>query len=78
MLQEEHLRRAGLVGEAGLRLLALFAAEGRIGQHDIEELRGASVEQPAVGLAAGERVAVPDVRLVDAVQHEVGEARSDR
>ena len=49
MLQEEHLRRAGLVGEAGLGLLALLAAEGRVGQDDVEERRRV-LEQAAVDL----------------------------
>src|SRR5438045_1208993 len=70
VLKEKHLGRAGLVVKLRLRLLAFLAAERRIHQQDIEELRRA-FEQIAVNLLPGERVAVPDVRFVHAVQNEI-------
>ena len=70
VLEEKHLGRAGLVGEVGLGLLALLATERRVHQHDIEGRRRPG-EQPAIDLLAGQRVAVPDVRVVDAVQDQV-------
>ena len=72
VLEEEHLGGAGLVGEIGLRVLAFLAAERRVHQHHVVQRRRA-LEQAAVGLRAGQRVAVPDVRLVDAVQDQVGQ-----
>ncbi len=72
MLQEQHLGGAGFVGKAGLRFLAFFAAKGRIGEHDIKQGRRA-LKQAAVGFLPGERIAMPEVRLVNAVQHQVGQ-----
>ena len=72
VLEEQHLGGAGTVVEVGLGFLAFLAAEGRVGEDDVEE-RGGADEEVAVGLGAGEGVAVPEVRLVDAVEDEVGE-----
>ena len=72
VLEEQHLGRAGLVGEPGLRFLALLAAERRVRQDHVVERRRV-LEQAAVGLLPGQRVAVPDVRLVDAVEDQVGQ-----
>ena len=63
---------ASLVGVAGLGVSALATTEWGIHQHHIEEV-GRPLEQAAVGLVAGEGVAVPDVGLVDAVEDEVGQ-----
>ena len=57
-------------GEVRLRRCALLPAEWRVGEHDIELRRGAN-EQPAVHLVLRQRVAVPDVRMVDAVENQV-------
>jgi hypothetical protein len=48
VLQEEHLRGPGLVVEVGLRVLALLAAEGGIGE-DIVEFVRRTAEQAAIG-----------------------------
>jgi hypothetical protein len=72
MLEEEHLSGAGAVGEARLCLGAFLTAERRIGQHNIEEFWRIS-EQAAVSFAAGEGVAMPEMWLVDAMEHEVGQ-----
>ena len=70
MLEKQHLRRAGFVVKVGLGFLAFLPAEGRIGQDHIEGLRRA-LEQAAIGFPPGQRVAVPEVRLIDAVQDEI-------
>ena len=72
MLEEKHLRRARFIGKACLGFFAFFAAKGRVGQRHIEQRRRA-LKQPAEGLLAGEGVAMPQVRLVNAVQHKVGQ-----
>jgi hypothetical protein len=46
VLQKKHLCRPGLVGEARLRVLALLAAERRIHQHHVMQLRRV-LKQPA-------------------------------
>jgi len=73
MLKEQHLRCAGLVIEVGLCFLSFLAAEGRVRQDHVESLRRA-LEQAAVGFLSRQGVAVPEVRLVDAVQHQVGQS----
>ena len=72
VLNEEHLGAAGGVGVVFLCVLALLATERRIREDHVEELRRL-VEKRAVGRAFGQSVAMPEVRLVDAVEHEVGE-----
>jgi len=72
MLQKQNLRRPRLEGELRLRFLAFLAAEGWVGQHDVEEVRRALIEA-AIDFLAGERIAVPDVWPVDAVDDEIGE-----
>ena len=64
--------RAGLVIVGRLRLFALFAAKGRIHQHHVKELRR-SLEKTVVSRHAAETVAVPDTRLVNAVQDQIGQ-----
>ncbi len=71
VLQEQDLRRAGLVGKAGLRLLAFLAAKRRIGQHDVEYSRRA-LEQAAEGFLSGERIPMPQMRTVDPMQDKIG------
>jgi endonuclease G len=51
---------------------ALLTTEGGIGQDHVEGL-GCTVEQAAVNLLPRQRVAVPEIWLVDTVQHKVGE-----
>ena len=63
---------AGLVGVPGLGFGSLSSAEGRIHEYHVEKGRG-TPEKPAVGLVAGQGVSVPDVGLVNAVQHQVGQ-----
>ena len=46
VLEEEHLRGAGLVGEVGLRLLAFLAAERRVHQDDVEERAARPANSP--------------------------------
>src|SRR2546428_1080975 len=70
VLEKQYLRGAGLVVKVCLGLLAFFPTKGWIGEDDIESLWRA-LEQPAVALPPGQRVAVPEVRLVDAVQDQV-------
>ncbi|MEI2707320.1 MAG: hypothetical protein V9E89_19250 [Ilumatobacteraceae bacterium] len=76
VLDEQHLRRAGLEGKVLLRVLAFLSAEWRVGQDDIELLRRL-VEQRAVGRPAREGVAMPEIGLVDPVQNEVGQRDRD-
>jgi hypothetical protein len=52
MLEKEHLRRAGFVGKPLLGSLAFLAAEGRIGEHDVE-LGGRILIEPGVGRIIG-------------------------
>ena len=72
MLQKQHLSRAGAVVKVSLRFLALLAAKGRIGKDDIVSL-GRILKQAAVAFLPGESVAVPQVRVVDAVQRQVSQ-----
>jgi hypothetical protein len=67
------LRRASAVVEVRLGRGPLLAAEGRVGEDHVE-LRGGAGVQAAVDLVAGQRVAVPDVRPVDAEQDQVRQA----
>jgi hypothetical protein len=60
----------GGVGVVLLRVLALLAAEGWVGEDRLERLRRL-VEERTVAGAFGQRVAVPEVRLVNAVQHQL-------
>ena len=71
-MQEQYLGSAGFVVEAGLSVRAFLAAEGWIGEDDIEQRRRA-LEQPRVGGLIGESVAVPEMRMVDAMQHQIGQ-----
>ena len=66
MLQEQKRRLARADGEVLLHFLALFAAEGRIGEHDV-----VAVFFLNVGDVFGQRVGVDDVRRFDAVQDHV-------
>ena len=66
VLEEQERRLAGADGEVLLHLLALLAAEGRIGQHHV-----VAVLLLNVGEVLGERVGVDDVRRLDAVQDHV-------
>ena len=52
--------------------LPFLAAERRVHQDHVEQRRSIG-EEPVIHDLAGQRVAVPDVRPVDAVQDEVGE-----
>ena len=72
VLEEEDLGGAGFVVEVGLGFGAFFAAEGRIGEDDVEG-GGRALEEAAVDFLAGEGVAVPEVGFVDAVEDEVGQ-----
>ena len=72
VLDKQHLGRTGLEGEVLLRVLAFLAAERRVGEDDVKLLRSL-VEQRAIGRPARQRVAVPEIGLVDPVQHEVGQ-----
>ena len=72
VLEKQALCSAGRVFELCLRSLPLLGAKRRIHQHDIEKRRRADEELIVAGYF-GERVAVPDVRLVDLVQQQVGE-----
>lgn len=72
MLEEQDLRCAGLVREPPLGGFALLAAERGIREDDVERRRRV-LEEPVVGGTAGQCVAVPQVRLVDSVEDEVGE-----
>ena len=72
MLQEKHLRRAGLVGKASLRVFTLFTAEWWIHENHIVECRGA-LEEPTVNFRPSEGVAMPDVGFINVMQHEIGE-----
>ena len=72
VLKEQYLGRAGFVVKAGLSVLTFLATERRVGEDDIEQ-RGGALEQPAVAFLSGQGVAVPQVRLVDAVQHQIGQ-----
>src|SRR5690349_5956556 len=71
MLQEKDLGRASLVGEVGLRLLAFPAPKRRIGQDNIELLQCALI-QPAIGFVPCERVSVPQMRRINAMQNQIG------
>ena len=66
MLEEEERCLAGADGEVLLHFLALFAAEGRIGDDVVEAISFLNV-----GEVLGERVRVNDVRRLDAVQDHV-------
>ena len=66
VLEEEERGLAGADGEVLLHFLALFAAEGRIGDDDVE-----AVLFLHVGEVLGERVGVDDVGRLDAVQDHV-------
>ena len=66
VLEEEERGLAGADGEVLLHFLALFAAEGRIGNDDVE-----AVLFLHVGEILGERVGVDDVGRFDAVQDHV-------
>src|SRR5690606_31205675 len=76
VLDEQHLRRAGLEGKVLLRVLAFLSAEWWVGQDDIELLRRL-VEQRTVGCSAREGVAMPEIGLVDPVQNQVGQRDRD-
>ena len=66
MLEEEERGLAGADGEVLLHFLALFAAEGRISDNDVE-----AVLLLHVGEVLGERVGVDDIGRFDAVQDHV-------
>ena len=66
VLEEEERGLAGADGEVLLHFLALFAAEGRIGDDDVE-----AVLFLHVGEVFGERVGMNDVGRFDAVQDHV-------
>ncbi len=66
VLEEEERCLAGADGEVLLHFLALFAAEGRVGDDDVE-----AVLFLHVGEVLGERVGVDDVGRFDAVQDHV-------
>ena len=66
MLEEEERGLAGANGKILLHFLALFAAEGRVGDDDVE-----AVLFLHVGEVFGERVGVNDVGRLDAVQDHV-------
>ena len=66
MLEEEERGLAGADGEVLLHFLALFAAEGRIGDDDVETIPFLNI-----GEVLGECVRVNDVRRFDAVQDHV-------
>jgi hypothetical protein len=66
VLEEQEGGLAGADGEVLLHLLALLAAEGRIGQDHVE-----AVLLLNVGEVLGQRVGVDDVRRLDAVQDHV-------
>ena len=70
MLKKQDLRSAGLIVEVGLGFLALFAAKGRIGQNHVESLRRA-LEKAPVNFLPCQRVAVPQVRLIDSMQDKI-------
>jgi hypothetical protein len=59
-----------------LRIGALLAAERRVGQDHIELPRRLLV-QGAVSRLAGQGIAVPEVRLIDAMQHQVGQRNGE-
>ena len=61
-LEKQDLRRTGLVSVAGLGVTAFASAERRVHEDYVKQV-GRAHEQAAVGLVAGERVAVPDVGL---------------
>ena len=66
MLEEEERGLAGADGEVLLHFLAFFAAEGRIGDDDVEAVLFLNV-----GEVLGEGVGVDDVGRLDAVQDHV-------
>ena len=66
VLQEQEGRLAGLDREVLLDLLALLAAEGRVGQDHV-----VAVALLDVGDVLGQRVGVDDVRRLDAMQDHV-------
>ncbi len=70
VLEEEEGGLAGADGEVLLHFLALFAAEGRIGQDDVEAVLFLNV-----GEVFGQRVGVDDVGRLDAVQDHVHDRR---
>ena len=72
VLHEQHLGGAGFIGEVLLRILAFLAAKRRVGQDHVEGL-GRLLEQRRVGGTSSQRVAMPQVGLVDAVQHQIGQ-----
>jgi hypothetical protein len=66
VLEKEKGRLAGANGKVLLHFFPLFAAEGRIGQHDV-----VAILLLNVGEVFGKRVGVDDVRRLDAVQDHV-------
>ena len=66
VLEEEERGLAGADGEVLLHFLALFAAEGRIGHHDV-----VSVFFLNIGQVLGERIGVDEVGGLDAMQDHV-------
>ena len=73
MLEEEEGGLAGLDREILLHLLALLAAEGRIGEDHVVAVLVLDVAD-----VLGQRVGADDVRRVDAVQDHVHDRRSRR
>ena len=72
MLHKQHLRGTRLKTVVLLRVLALLATEGRIGQDHVEG-SGCLLKKRIVGGRARQGVAVPEVGLVNAVQHQSGQ-----
>ena len=70
MLEEQKGGLAGTDGEVLLDLLALLAAEGRIGEHHI-----VAVLFLNVGEIFGQRVGMKDIRRLNAMQDHVHDAR---
>ena len=68
-MQEQVGRLAGADREVLLHLLALAAAKGRIGQHDVEAVLLLDVHHILI-----ECVGMDDVGRFDAVQHHVHDA----
>ena len=71
MLKEKYLSRPCFKGKILLGVLAFLAAKGRIREDHIECGRS-SIKESAIGGSAGQRVAVPEIGLVNAVEHKVG------
>ena len=72
--QVRGLPRAEVLRKVALDAVLLLAAEGRVGEHDIDP-----VLRPPADVGAGQGVVVTDeARIVDAVQQHVGHAEHVR